>query len=550
MASRLSFPGPVPVIADREAWTWQHVFALRARTHGDKVYARMPEESVELTYAETEDLAGRIASWFYDSGAAPGDRVLIMAENSSDCLLAGLACVVGGLVEVPMNTAYHGSILEHQVAVSKPRYAIVDAQFAKRFNDTSRYATIERFLLIGDAEQRRRARGELPAGLRSGPFEALKAAPRRELPAVKPWDLAHIMFTSGTTGPSKGVRMPQAQSYMFGEQDRALVSLTQDDVRLTGFPLFHGQAKFLSVLSAPVVGAELVLYSKFSASDWLRRVREANATVTNFVAGTMSKVWDTPETPDDANCGLRCVFAAPTVPALAQGFRRRFGVQDVVEGFGQTEITLPVMSPPGVARPDGAAGAAVSDWFEVKVVDPETDEELPPNTLGELVVRSKVPWIMNLGYEGMDAQTVRAWRNGWFHTGDAHKVDEHGWFTFVDRMKDYLRRRGENISSFDVETAIAEHAGIAECAVVGVPSDLPGGEQEILAVVVCSGRSLSADDVWRWAEERLPNFMVPRYVRFTLQLPKSAAERIQKQKLRDEGIADAADRDQTAMASS
>lgn len=537
------YRGPVPTVPDRQQWTWQHVLRTRAESHGDKVFLRVPDDGVELSYRATLDLATRIASQLFQLGAQPGDRVLIMATNSADCVLAGTSCVVSGLVEAPMNCEYKGAILEHQVQVVRPRFAIVDAEFVERFATRQAFESIEHFLVIGSEDERRQAQKQLADwGWPSTPFDEAKEASPRELPEIRSSDLCHIMFTSGTTGPSKGVRMPQAQSYLFAEEDVSLVRLTEDDVRMTAFPLFHGQAKFLSVLSAMLVGAELVLYRRFSAAAWLERVQVSQATVTNFVSGTMSMVWQQPPTDRDRENRLRCIFAAPTVAALVDGFKTRFDIETITEGYGQTEITLPILTPYGADRPPGAAGLVVADWFEIRVADSETDEEVPPGSLGELLVRSKLPWTLNDGYEGMTAKTLEAWRNLWFHTGDAVRMDEDGWVFFVDRVKDYLRRRGENISSFEVERALLEHPGIEECAVVGVPSGVAGGEDDIMAVVVPSPAGITPEEIWAWSEDRLPRFMVPQYVRIVTDLPKSAANRIQKHKLREAGAAGAASR--------
>jgi crotonobetaine/carnitine-CoA ligase len=293
-----------------------------------------------------------------------------------------------------------------------------------------------------------------------------------------------------------------------------------------------------------LAGACFVLHERFSASRWATWIRQSGATVTNFVGVMMDFVWKQPAKPDDAENDLRCIFAAPTASSIVEAFRERFGVDAFVEVFGLTETCMPIMTPYGERRPPGAAGKAVRGWFDVRLVDPETDEEVPVDTLGELVVRPVFPFTMSTGYFGMPDRTAEALRNCWFHTGDGLRRDRDGWFYFVDRLKDAMRRRGENISSYEVEQALLQHAGVAECAVVAVPADQEAGEDEVMAFVVPPrGVTTDAKDLWEFCDRRLPYFAVPRYLRFIDALPKTPSEKIQKVVLREGGVdADTFDR--------
>ena len=210
---------------------------------------------------------------------------------------------------------------------------------------------------------------------------------------------------------------------------------------------------------------------------------------------------------------LRCVYAAPTAFSVLPEFMARFGVEAFVDAFGLTETCAPIMSPYGEMRPAGAQGLLAADWFEARLVDPETDQEVPVGSVGELVIRYKHPWTSSMGYYGMPEKTLEAWRNLWFHTGDALRRDADGWYYFVDRYKDTLRRRGENISSYEVEQVILGHPAVAECAVIGVPADLEAGEDEVLAVVVTAG-DVDAAEIWAWCQGRMPGFAIPRFIRF------------------------------------
>jgi crotonobetaine/carnitine-CoA ligase len=347
-----------------------------------------------------------------------------------------------------------------------------------------------------------------------------------------------VLYTSGTTGWSKGVMMPHSQFFFFAEEDVELVGLTEDDVYMTGFPFFHGNAQFLTIYPCLIAGAHCVLYPRFSASDYFGRARRSGATVANLLGATMSFICGTPPTPDDRNHRLRTIYAAPLAFDLAREFTDRFGPIEFVDGFGQTEISNVFMTPRGARRPEGASGVLVDQFFEVMIANPETDEPVEEGQVGELLVRHKRPGIMCSGYLGMPEKTVETWRNLWFHTGDALRRDADGWYYFVDRVKDALRRRGENISSFEVESVIRGHAAIAECAVVGVKADERGGEDEVKACVILAEGHASLDyaDLIAWCDERMPAHMVPRYVEIFDKLPQTPSEKIKKKELREMGV--------------
>ena len=535
----------VPTFADPEQWTLPRVLAARAASHGDRTYLDCPEEGVALTYAEVHHRAGLIAAGLLDI-ADPGDRVLIMAPNSSAYVLSWFGAAMAGMVEVPINTSYLGDFLAHQVRVAGPTVAVIDAGFADRFLAIPEAAgSIRRFAVLGEDEATTAACARLrDAGWDAAPWADLAADETRDdLPDPDPKDPVGILFTSGTTGPSKGVVMANAHMYFFADECVSLTRLTDEDTYLVMGPLFHGNAQFLAAYPALIAGARFVLHTRFSATRWTDRIRDARATVTNFVGVMMDFVWKQPARDDDADNDLRCIFAAPTA-SYVDAFRDRFGVEAFVEVFGLTETSMPIMTPYGVDRPAGAAGLANAEWFDIRLVDPETDEEGPVGEVGELVVRPRAPWITTLGYYGMPEKTVEAFRNLWFHTGDGLRRDDDGWFYFVDRLKDALRRRGENISSYEVESPLLAHPDIAECAVIAVPADHDAGEDEVMAVVVASpGATIDADTVWAWAADRVPDFAIPRYVRVVDALPMTPSGKIRKRELRTDGVTpDTADR--------
>ena len=533
-----------PTFADRRSWNTPDVLRHRAETHGDRIYLDVPATGEAYSYAETLELSERVARGLLGAGGVPGDRLLIMLPNCSAYVLAWLGSSLAGMAEVPINTAYRGTFLEHQASTVAPRLALIHPDFAPRFAESaSAVETVERFYLAGgDAEGRAAA----AATLRHTGFgvsdweELLRPAPHgsgAELPRVRHSDLASIFFTSGTTGLSKGVMMPHAHMHLFADECVSLTRLTDADVYMSAGPLFHGNSHFLAAHPALIAGARYVLQERFSASAWTSQIRDSAATVTNFVGVMMDFVWQQPARTDDADNDLRCIFAAPTASSILDAFKQRFGVEAFVEVFGMTETCMAILSPYGEDRPPGAAGLANSDWFDVRLVDPETDEEVPVGELGELVVRARHPWTQSVGYYNMPAETQEAWRNLWWHTGDGLRRDAEGWYYFVDRLKDAIRRRGENISSYEVEQALLTHPAVGEVAVVAVPADQEAGEDEVLAVIVPEpGVEISAAETWEYADRRLPYFAVPRYLRFVAELPKTPSEKVRKVELRAAGV--------------
>lgn len=528
----------VPAFADQEDWTLATVLRHHATRRPDAVFLDLPEEGLTFTYAESLAHAESVADRLAEAGAAPGDRVLVMAANSSQFLRTWLGTGVGGTIEVPINTAYEGVFLEHQMVVAGPRWAVIDDVQASKFRAVAGSAdVIEKFWVIDTGSLEAALDTLRGAGWQAAPWEdlAVGARPGAEFSTPPPHAQASIFFTSGTTGPSKGVAMPHAQMYFFGQEVVSLQRLTPEDVYFTCTPLFHGNAQFMAAYPALIAGARLVCRPRFSASRWVEHLRVAGVTATNLIGVMMDFVWKQPARPDDADNVLRTVFAAPTASSIVEGFRQRFDIEAFTEVFGLTETSAPILTPYGEERPAGAAGLQAADWFDVRLVDPETDREVPVGEVGELVVRPRHPWTCSMGYFGMPEKTAEAWRNLWFHTGDALRRDAEGWYYFVDRYKDALRRRGENISSYEVEQGLLSHPAVLEVAVIGVAAESEAGEDEVMAYVVASA-PVEAGELWNWCEGRVPGFAIPRYIRVVDALPKTPSEKVQKAKLRDLGI--------------
>ena len=524
-----------PSMPDRTRWTLPLILEERARRHGERVFLDLPFQQRRFTYGETLEAAQQIARGLIAAGGRPGDRAVIMAPNSAEYVLAwfGLACA--GMVEVPLNTAYEGAFLHHQVRTTAPRLAIVDAALVGRFLERDEaFASIEALYVVGD-DDARSAVGAITAAGRDGrAFEELLAGGTADLPVLDYRDLAAIFFTSGTTGLSKGVMMSHSHLTFFAEQTRAMTRFTADDVYMAVGPLFHGNAQFMATYPALIAGGRVVLQEKFSATRWIDQIRDSGVTVTNLIGVMTDFVFKQPARSDDAENQLRCIYSVPTPTSLLEPFKRRFGVEAFVESFGSTEASLPVLSPYGEPRPPGAAGLLVRDWFEVRVVNSDTDEEVAPGEVGELLVRGKAPWTMLSGYFGMPDKTADALRNQWFHTGDAVRRDAEGWFYFVDRLKDAIRRRGENISSYELEQVLLAHPSVQDCAAVAAPSEFEAGEDEVaIFVVPAAGVELTTEELHTYCQGGLPAFARPQIIVLMDALPYTPSGKVRKVELRE-----------------
>ncbi|MGZ6022946.1 MAG: AMP-binding protein, partial [Rhizomicrobium sp.] len=378
-------------------------------------------------------------------------------------------------------------------------------------------------------------------GIRCLAEDALSAAtaePAEPPRAVMPWDTHAIIYTSGTTGPSKGV----LSSYRhLAATTEALDTVTSQDRALVNLPLFHvgGTSGVYRML---IRGGSIALVEAFDTDTFWDTVRKTGTTTMTLLGAMIPFLMKAPPTPRDRDHGLRQAIMVPLAEDAPE-FTARFGV-DIYTVFNMTEISCPILSEknPAISKTCGR----VRVGFEARVVD-DHDLEVPHGTVGELMVRADEPWTMNHGYNANPEATARAWRNGWFHTGDAFRRDEAGNFFFVDRMKDAIRRRGENISSFEVEAEIVAHPKVRETAVVGVPSEF--GEDDVMAVVApVPGADIDPLEIISFLTPRLPHFMVPRYIRLMADLPKTPTQKIEKHVLRSEGITqDTWDREQAGI---
>ncbi len=492
-----------------------------ARERPDRLFARF-EDGQEWSYGELHSHVRRTAAGLAALGVRRGDRVAVWLPNGAGILRVWFAINYLGAVYVPINLAYRGAILGHALQLSGARLAVLHADLAPRLAESGTAALTSAVVLHGDA-------APLPGLALHGP-EALDGDPaalagieRR----VRPWDLQSLMYTSGTTGPSKAVR--SSYLHLWSVCDYPYRMFTEDDRYLVNLPLFHVGGT-VAVTSMLMRGGSIAVVESFRVSEFWPTVRRAGATIATLLGSMTPLLNAAPPQPDDADSPLRIGFMIPLVTD-ATAFGRRFGCE-IRTLYNMTEISTPIAS--GSYPTQAGTCGQLRPGVEGRVVDAH-DIEVPNGQVGELIVRADVPWAFSDGYHGDPEATAEVWRNGWFHTGDAFRRDALGNFFFADRIKDAIRRRGENISSFEVEAEVGAHPGVAECAVVAARDAI--GEEEVLAVVVPrDAADFDPAELIGFLRARLPHFMVPRYVRCVAQMPRTPTQKIQKNTLRDDGV--------------
>jgi crotonobetaine/carnitine-CoA ligase len=521
------------IFPNRTDWVMGKLLETRARTHADKPFLQAAGTKT-YTFREVDEIVNRVANGLAARGVSKGDNVLILMPNYLEFVFVWFALNKLGAVEVPVNLAYKGMFFEHLANNSQAKLIVIDTAYLDRLRESKdKLQFLEHAILFTRGEPDKGA----PVAFSTSSYDELTTFPAtRPDVDVKHSDVGSILYTSGTTGPSKGVMSSHAHMYNCAVVDVTRVRLTGDDVYYTCQPLFHGNAQVLTVVPALIVGCKAYIGFWFSASGWLREIRESGATVTNVQGAIMDFIYKQPPTDRDKDHKLRVIYGAPASPRISREFMERFGVKAIVQGYGQTEMGPVVFTSYDEFIP-GSSGKPVDEWYEIRLVDPETDEPVAPGEPGEMIVRPRHPYALFSGYFGMPERTLAAYRNLWYHTGDMLRVGDDGNYYFVDRTKDKIRRRAENISSSDVENVLVTHPAVKEVAVVGIPIDIMNSEDEVKAcIVLAEGETVSPEDLLSWAEDRMPYFCVPRFVEFVTYLPRTPTEKVQKQVLRESGV--------------
>ena len=489
-------------------------------------------EGRRWSYAEMERATRRMALGLGALGVGPGDHVATLMGNSPELLFAYLALTRLGAVAVPVNTAARGELLVYFLDQSDSTLLLVDRPLADRFLDVQdRLPAIRALLLLDEAGDPALPGARMPVhdfrDLAAGPDEPLATA-------VRFTDLSHLSYTSGTTGPSKGNMATHAHTIAQGLAYANQFGYRTDDVLYSCLPLLHGNALLACVMPALVAGAAVALSRRFSASAFWDEVRAVGATQFNLLGAMANILWSQPERPSDRDNRVRQCMAVPVPTEFYHAFEQRYGLV-FTSIYGLTDFGNVVFRGPDAPPEKWASAGRPLPWIDLRIVD-EDDFELPPGTVGEVVLRSREPWYASAGYYAMPEQTWRAWRNLWFHSGDRGYLDEDGWFHFADRKKDAIRRRGQNISSYEVEQTLLRHPAVADVAAYAVKSEM--SEDEVMVTVqLRDGATLTEAELVAFCQDNTAYYMVPRYVEFRPDLPRTASEKVQKYKLREEAEA-------------
>lgn len=484
----------------------------------DRIFLKIDGQSV--TYRDFDDSVARLAGGLREvHKIEAGRRVGVFMRNSLACEHTWFASNRLGAVWVPVNTEFRGLGLEHAVRLAEASVFIVDADLGNVLEEALANVGLD-----------------VPV-VRHGAVTGTPDLQDLYRSPVAPVELQHsdvsaMLYTSGTTGRSKACVLSHRY---FTSQARIAIrdlGLNSDDVLYCPFPLFHADATALTTVPALLLGATAAIGKRFSASGFWAEVRETGATVFDFMGATLSILAKAEPRPDDSDNPVRLAWGVP-VPESVEDFEARFGLT-VVELYGSVEANIPITQRFDQPRVTGSCGRVVEE-FDVRIAD-DNDEPVPAGTVGELLIRPKVAYSTFSGYYGNSDATADVQRNMWFHSGDLAKVDEDGNYFFIGRKKEAIRRRGENISSFEVEESIREHPAVLDCAAFGVKSELTEEEVMIAVILKPTHQSVTEEEIWQFCCMRMARFQVPRYIEFVDALPKTPTGKVEKFKLQEAGV--------------
>jgi carnitine-CoA ligase len=474
-----------------------------------------------FTLAELDERSDRLAAGLARLGVGQGDHVAWMMSNRVETVEILLAVSKLGAVQVPLNYWLKGPLLEYQLRDCGAAALIVDGPAYQATAGLLGQAGIVTVVHVDDAPP-----GSVPYGDLTSGTGLTSRTP------AEPSSLLSILYTSGTTAAAKGCMLSSGYYVSVARAFGDYRWVVPGDRLYSAFAMFHTSGQMLSFTSALVNGASIAFASEFHASTFMSEAAEAGATMLIGVGSMANLILAQPPKSEDSARGFRLAFFAPLPTGAQQEFERRFSTPVTAEAYGQTEC-VPVTISPLDRRKRDTAGR-VAPLLEVRVVD-DSDREVETGTTGEVVVRPRVPNVMYSGYWAKAQETVDAWRNLWHHTGDVGRIDSDGYLTFVDRKKDVIRRRGENISSITIEEVIRGIAAVHDVAVCAVPSALGDDEIKACIVLTVDGR-LSPREFFDSVRDRLPYFAIPRYVQIRGELPVNSIGRVMKHELKKEGV--------------
>jgi crotonobetaine/carnitine-CoA ligase len=509
----------------------------KAQKNGDRPAVRFAGRT--LTYQGLHSGSDAVAANLDAAGVTRGDRVAALLLNGSEFVLAWFGVTKLGAVFVPLNTGLKGEILRYEIADAAPKGLIVDRRLWPSYAPV-RSTTTPPIEWVVDSG----APTEAPAAVARPWSELERAASFSHGPSLRGSDPAAILYTSGTTGPPKGAIIPHEKYLNTPREIGARSRLTPDSVLFSALPLFHCNAQEMTTLTALEFDLTAAFDERFHATTFWETAATFRATHVSLLIAMINVLFKQPEKPTDRTHSVRTALTAGTTREVWPEFEKRFGLS-ILELYGMTECgCTTLMNPPDRVRV-GSIGTPL-DFVEADVVD-DDDRPVAVGVRGELVVRPRAPSTMFLGYRNKPEQTVEAWRNLWFHTGDYVTRDADGYYYFVDRKKDVIRRRGENLAPYDVESVLNRHPAVFESVVVGVPSPL--GEEDVKAFVQLKpGAVATPKELFEYCAEQLPFFMVPRYIEFLDEIPKTANQKAQRYVLRQRSGGEQHDRETLGVA--
>jgi crotonobetaine/carnitine-CoA ligase len=486
-----------------------------------------------LARGEMLRLALGAAGAFSTLGIRTGARVAVMLENRVEFLATWFGLNLIGAIEVPVNPEAVGDRLRHVLGHSGATLLVVEAERLAAVRDAvDGSSALRTVVVVGDPP----AGVEIP-GVQILPWTVLEHDPERaERVDVAAGDVAAVMYTSGSTGPAKGVMVTHGQHHANGRQPAGLFEIGEADVVYCCLPLHHNMAQGYAIMPALLSGAAVRLAPRFDCDAFWDDVRGSGATVLPVVGVMLALLAKRPARPDDGDHALRIGYGVPIPAELHEPFEQRFGVR-LVHCYGSTEATI-VAWGADADRRVGAAGTVLDD-FDVRILD-DDDEPVADGQQGEICVRPRHPNTIFAGYWEDAERTARSCRNLWFHTGDRGWFDADGRLWFADRIDDVIRRMGEFVSSREVEDAVNAHEAVELAAAYGVRSELVE-EEVMVTVTLVRGASVTPDEIREWCRDRLPRFAIPRFVRIVAAMPVTPTGKLEKFRLRAAGVTDDAD---------
>ena len=517
--------------------TLGHILEDKTAKNPDKIFFHFEDE--QFTYSQTDKFANKIANGYMSLGIKKGETVTTMLPNCSEGVFNWFALAKLGAVDSAINTAYKGDLLKHVIGISNTKVLFVYEGYLDRIIQVQDDLTsVEKIVVFNPSGERPSRDIKFPVTTYD---ELIDESDDFSSPEeIEYSDPLQIIYTSGTTGPSKGVVLSHNAMYYYAMDAVESIGFDGSHVYFSCLPLYHINIRFFTICPALFTESRFAMVERFSATKFWDWIRKYDATAFCLLGAMTTFMLKQPPSDNDRDNPARIFWGGPMTVEQGKEFQERFDVDVSLGYFGMTECNWLT----SLHHSEVKALKAEDKWeqalgmgkenkarFEVKLVD-DYDNEVPVGQTGEIVSRPSRPFSMMTEYINMPEKTAEAFRNLWFHTGDIARKDEEGFFYFVDRKKDYIRRRGENVSSYEVEASVNANDKIAESAAIGIQS--PEGEEEILIVIVLKeGETLTKEELLAWCEERMAKFMIPKYMKIVDEIPKTGTGRAQKFKLRD-----------------